>query len=154
MQIRQLINQDLPELAQLFQTLETGAWANELKPEELAQVLEQRLQLAQGQSLMLVADSGRQLVGYAAVHWIPFLVLPGPEGYLSELFVHPAYRGQGLGQQLLAAIEQAAVESGVYRLGLVNLKDRLSYQRGFYSDLGWQERAEAAHFVKVLPKRG
>ena len=37
------------------------------------------------------------LVAYAAVHWLPYLILRGPEGFVSELFVDQAARGQGVG---------------------------------------------------------
>lgn len=44
------------------------------------------------------------IVGYIAVHWLPYLFLPAPEGYVSELFVSESVRGQGIGTQLLETV--------------------------------------------------
>jgi len=52
-------------------------------------------------SVYVAETTAGAVVGYIAVHWQPSLFLPGPEGYISELFVEAAARGQGLGRQLL-----------------------------------------------------
>lgn len=98
-------------------------------------------------SVYLAVDAQDQVLGYAAVHWLPYLFLPGPEGYVSELFVAEADRGQGIGAQLLEAVKNEAGTRGASRLTLINLRDRESYQRGFYAKHGWQEREDAANFI-------
>lgn len=40
--------------------------------------------------------------------------------------------------------------TGCQRLSLINLRRRESYERQFYIKAGWQERAEAANFIRVL----
>lgn len=101
---------------------------------------------------VLVAEDGRgEVTGYAAVHWLPYLMLAGPEGYVSELFVRQGARGQGVGRRLLEAVRQRAVERGCTRLMLVNLQSRESYKRGFYTKAGWSERLEVSNFVLPLP---
>ena len=94
-------------------------------------------------------DTGR-VMGYVAVHWLPYLIHSGPEGYVSELFVHSEARGQGLGKRLLDVVIQEARERGSSRLQLVNFRTRESYQRGFYVKAGWEERPDAASFVLPL----
>ena len=94
-------------------------------------------------------DAGR-VIGYVAVHWLPYLIHSGPEGYVSELFIHSEARGQGLGKRLLDVIVQDARERGSSRLQLVNFRPRESYQRGFYTKAGWEERPDAASFVLTL----
>ncbi|MDY6916558.1 MAG: hypothetical protein SVP26_01230 [Chloroflexota bacterium] len=43
---------------------------------------------------VLVTEDGRgEVAGYVAVHWLPYLMLGGPEGYVSELFVREGARG-------------------------------------------------------------
>ena len=74
----------------------------------------------------------------------------GPEGYVSELFVRDGARGQGAGRELLRTVETEAKARGCQRLSLINLRRRESYQRQFYIKAGWQERAEAANFIRVL----
>ena len=76
--------------------------------------------------------------------------LAGPEGYVSELFVCAAERGKGMGSRLLEAIKEEALARGCSRLTLINLRHRESYERGFYTTRGWQERPEAASFVYLL----
>ncbi len=89
-------------------------------------------------------------MGYAAVHWLPYLFMPGPEGFVSELFIDDEARGQGIGTKLLESVKQEAQARGCTRLSLINLRDRESYQRGFYAKLGWQERPDAANFILRL----
>ena len=90
------------------------------------------------------------MVGYAAVHWLPYLLLAGPEGYVSELFVRDSEQGKGVGTKLLEVVKREAEERGCSRLMLLNMRYRESYQRGFYKKLGWQEREDAANFVLQL----
>jgi len=111
-----------------------------------------RLCLTGDSHTVLVAEvGGGAVLGYAAVHWLPYLILQGPEGYVSELFVAEAARGAGLGTKLLEAVRNMAIGRGCSRLMLVNRKTRESYQRGFYRKLGWEEREEFANFVLHLP---
>jgi GNAT superfamily N-acetyltransferase len=81
------------------------------------------------------------------VHWIPYLFMSGPEGYVSELFVRNGERGQGVGTQLLQVVRAEARSRGCSRLALTNLRHRESYQRQFYTKAGWSERNDAAQFV-------
>ena len=48
------------------------------------------------------------------------------------------------------SIRQDAQKRGCSRLSLVNMRQRESYQRGFYKSRGWQERPEAANFILIL----
>jgi GNAT superfamily N-acetyltransferase len=64
--------------------------------------------LADDSHSVYVAEADGEILGYAAVHWLPYLFLPGPEGYVSELFVSDAARGQGIGTALLAELEGEA----------------------------------------------
>lgn len=90
------------------------------------------------------------VLGYLSVHWLPYLILSGPEGYISELFVAEGERGQGIGSKLLETVVKEARERECFRLSLINFRDRDSYQRRFYEKRGWEERPDAANFVYVL----
>lgn len=107
--------------------------------------------LADGSHSVWVAENPEnEIVGYVAVHWLPYLFLPGPEGFVSELFIRESARGQGLGSQLLEAVKKEATERSCIRLSLINMRSRESYQRGFYGQRGWEERPDAANFILRL----
>jgi GNAT superfamily N-acetyltransferase len=108
----------------------------------------------QSHSIYVAEGEDAQILGYVSVHWQPYLFLPGPEGFISELFIHQLARGQGIGTALLETVKQEAVERGCSRLALINMRQRESYQRGFYTQRGWAERPEAVNFVlRLAPGR-
>ena len=100
-----------------------------------------------GHSVYVAEWPHGEIAGYGSVHWLPYLFMSGPEGYVSELFVRDDARGQGVGRQLLKVIETDARARGCQRLSLINLRNRESYQREFYLKAGWRERSEAANFL-------
>ncbi len=101
-------------------------------------------------SLRVATDVTGDILAYAAVHWLPYLFLAGPEGYLSELFVAPAARDRGLGTALLASVVEEAKARGCARLMLEAVRTRESYVRGFYTKRGWIERQDMANLVYEL----
>lgn len=110
--------------------------------------------LADDSHTVLVAVSeAEEISGYLSVHWLPYLFLPGPEGFVSELFVGEAWRGHGVGGLLLRTAEQEARKRGCWRMMLINNRTRESYQRAFYKKQGWEEREQMANFVLLLEGR-
>jgi GNAT superfamily N-acetyltransferase len=101
-------------------------------------------------SVYVAANKEKDVLGYTSVHWIPCMFLPGPEGYITELFMRESERGKGVGGSLLAVVEQEAKERGCSRLMLLNGRHRESYKRGFYNKHGWHERDRLATFVYML----
>lgn len=107
--------------------------------------------LADDSHTVLLAESPEgDLLGYAAVHWLPYLFLAGPEGYVSELFVHQDRRGGGVGGALLDTVIGEARRRGCARLMLAAVKTRESYLRGFYQQRGWIDREDMANMVYEL----
>lgn len=102
-------------------------------------------------TVLLAENQDGEVIGYTAVHWLPYLILAGPEGYVSELFVCRSNRGRGVGSRLLEAVKEQAIKRGCTRLSLLNMRSRKSYERGFYRKLGWEER-DAANFVLSLQR--
>src|SRR5262245_52862899 len=148
--IRKLAAQDAPQIAELLKEI---GWFEYFKNESIA-VASQRVRLHIEQCLAdnshstFVAESADgKIVGYGSVHWLPYLFLQGPEGYVSELFVRESARGQGIGRELLRNIETEAKTRGCVRLSLINLRNRESYMRQFYVKAGWEERPDAANFI-------
>lgn len=106
--------------------------------------------VASPDTTLLVVEDDSGLIGYANVHWVHDLFMPGPEGYLSELFILESHSGCGIGSEVLGLIEAEARERGAFRLSLLNAKRRASYERRFYERHGWVERPEIANFVRWL----
>jgi GNAT superfamily N-acetyltransferase len=144
--------EDAPSLAALLRAL---GWFAELE-EEPRESTERRVRrhlsacLADNSHSVYVAEAEERVIGYAAVHWLPCLFLPGPEGYVCELFVEEAYRGRGVGRSLLEVIVAEAHGRGCARLMLLTDRDREAYRRGFYTKGGWTEHPELAHFILRL----
>ncbi len=153
-EIRKAQATDAGEVADFIRGLGLFRRLATLSPEETHTQISRHLSLClsdDSHSVYLARTAGGTLLGYCAIHWIPYLIFNGPEGFVSELFVGEQSRGQGVGTMLLEAVKTEALERGCVRLMLLNLRDRESYQRGFYLKCGWEERESAANFVLPLP---
>ncbi len=154
--IRPAASADVPAIAAILRGLGWFAHVNDEPPARTETRIAEhiRMCLADDSHSVLVAEDPKGVVlGYVAVHWLPYLILPGPEGYVSELFVVESARGAGLGTKLLEVVKDMAIDRGCSRLMLLNRKARESYKRGFYRKLGWEEREEFANFVLHLPRK-
>ena len=153
MTLREAVPADAESLRALIEGIEGFASLKALPEEErrerVARHLNQALSGESHQVFVATGDGGA-LLGYVAVHYLPYLILTGPEGYVSELFVCEAARGQGVGTRLLERVKTEARARGCRRLSLLNMTDRESYQRGFYGKKGWEERNDARNFVFQL----
>jgi GNAT superfamily N-acetyltransferase len=154
-EIRKAEKRDVPAIADILRGL---SWFEHLAAETPAETqvhVGRELALCQSDDshLVLVAeDASGEVVGYVSIHWLPYLIHAGPEGYISELFIQENARGQGIGSRLLEKAEEEANRRGCSRLTLLNMRQRESYRREFYAKRGWEERLQAANFVKVLEK--
>jgi N-acetylglutamate synthase-like GNAT family acetyltransferase len=149
-QIRKATNEDAPAMAELLRSLELFAHIQAQTPEATGEQVSRHLGLCladDSHSVYVAKDQSGTILGYCAVHWLPYLIMSGPEGYVSELFLSQSSRGLGIGGQFLKTVKAEAQKRGCSRLMLLNLKYRESYQRGFYKKQGWEERSEAINFV-------
>jgi GNAT superfamily N-acetyltransferase len=147
--IRPAVEDDAPALATLIRGLGLFPRFDGEAPETTAARAARNMTMCRADSshTVLVVEAGRQVVAYAAVHWLPYFILKGPEGYLSELFVAESHRGAGIGTALLDRVVEEGRSRGCARLMLEAAKDRESYRRGFYRGRGWTERPDMANFV-------
>jgi GNAT superfamily N-acetyltransferase len=153
MLIREAIEADAAGIAQLLRGISELKSVSAQTPQQTHSVVSRALAVAttSNASMILIGVTDEGVVaGYCAVHWVPFLFLPGPEAYITELFIRPGDRSGGLGSELLREVEARARRRGCSRLSLLNNRDRESYQRGFYSKRGWVERDRMANFVAQL----
>lgn len=144
------------DAASVAKILRATGWFEHLEAEEFGDT-ESRIQRHIGlcraddsHSIYVAENAQGDLVGYASAHWLPYLFLSGPEGYLSELFVEETHRGKGIGKKLLGAIVSESKRRGCSRLMLITSRSRESYKREFYSKEGWVERDGMANFVLKL----
>jgi GNAT superfamily N-acetyltransferase len=150
--IRKANPEDASALAALIRGLGMFAHISAEGPEATSVRVARHLALclADDSHSVYVAVNEGEITGYVSVHWLPYLILSGPEGYISELFIAESARGQGVGAQLLEVAEAEARQRGCSRLMLLNMRQRESYQRGFYAKHGWEERPDAANFLRRL----
>jgi GNAT superfamily N-acetyltransferase len=144
---------DAPRLADLLRRIDLFPAVQAEQPDTTRARLQRHLAQClqdEGHSVYIAEDQDRTLLAYTAVHWLPYLIFSGPEGFVSELFVDEAARGQEVGTRLLDAVVAEARQRGCYRLSLTNMRSRESYQRQFYNKLGWEERPDAINFIYLL----
>ena len=104
--------------------------------------------LAAPDACLLVADTagtGAGLAGYLLGFRHLTFFAGGPVGWVEEVLVTEAGRGQGTGRALMAAFEQWAAEHGC---ALVALATRRAAP--FYRALGYEE--SAAYYRKLLTR--
>jgi len=90
-------------------------------------------QLAEPSVVVLVAERGGEVVGYAyaAVEGNDYMSLRGPAGVLHDIVVDAAHRGQGVGRALLDAALQALAAKGAPRVVLSTAERNETAQRLF-----------------------
>jgi GNAT superfamily N-acetyltransferase len=150
MRIRPATESDAEGLAALLQTLGNDLPRLAGEPYEIALARVSSALDAKTDHTLLVAEVEGVIGGFIHAVWQPSFLRAGGEGFVTALFIRPERRGEGLGQKLLAEIRAEAERRGSSRLMLVNMRDRPSYERGFYVKQGWTERREAINFVLEL----
>jgi ribosomal protein S18 acetylase RimI-like enzyme len=64
----------------------------------------------------VAVDEEDNMVEFTNVHWVPFMMLGGWEGYLSDVFVSPYASGKGAGKMLVEAVMEEGKKRGCTRL--------------------------------------
>lgn len=153
--IRPATISDAFALADLLREIGYFSWINDQPLEVIRDRVSSHLSmcLSDNSHTVYVAcfeDNLACILGYVSVHWLPYLLASGPDGYVSELFIRPLARGQGIGSALLDAAISEARRRGCNRMRLLNMRHRESYLRGFYKKHGWEEQEDAATFQLSL----
>ena len=84
---------------------------------------------------VLLAEQDGRAAGYALFDEFYNSEIPGRGIWLSDLFVDPDLRGQGLGKRLMAAVASEAVARGCVSLWW-GVRNRNAKARAFYETLG------------------
>lgn len=82
-----------------------------------------------------LAFAGKEAVGCIVLH--PLVSVP-PSGEIKRLYVKPAYRRQGLAEDLLQALEAFAAKSASYAWLYLDSKDDLVNAIRFYEHQGYE----------------
>ncbi len=150
--IRLAIPSDIPAITKLLFSLTEYPSFQKMGLEALNARVTQSFAARHEQQLIFVAELEGRVVGYAVIYWMTLLFM-STEGYISELFVHSGASGLGVGTALLEQLKQEAKTLGCKRLTLINLMDRESYQRQFYTKQGWTEQKNTVRFVLNLEEK-
>jgi GNAT superfamily N-acetyltransferase len=84
---------------------------------------------------LLVAEADGAIVGVLGASWQSAIHIPGRYALIQDLWVHPSWRGTGVGAGLLAALFELAREQGLARVEVGLPGERfagLAATRGFY----------------------
>ncbi|HEY0493225.1 MAG TPA: GNAT family N-acetyltransferase, partial [Candidatus Dormibacteraeota bacterium] len=94
-----------------------------------------RLDTDEGLGIVLVAQEGNDLLGFATLYSTFDTLVAGPILVMNDLFVSAQARRAGIGAALLAAARQYGAEKGYLRIDWVTANDNLAAQR-FYDRQG------------------
>lgn len=92
---------------------------------------------ARGESVLLVAESDAQCVGFCQLYPSFCSVIAAPIYVLYDIFVHPDARRHHIGRDLLLAAEAHARASGFARMDLTTAHTNRTAQT-LYESLGWK----------------
>ncbi|MEA5471294.1 GNAT family N-acetyltransferase [Spirulina sp. 06S082] len=105
-------------------------------------------QLSHPDTLLLVAEKDKQVLGFINLHFIPQLALGGDFCRISYFCISENARGLGLGRKLLERAETEAKARGCDRLE-VHCHSRRKLAHRFYRQQGYQESPK--YLLKMLP---
>jgi ribosomal-protein-alanine N-acetyltransferase len=120
--VRRMTERDLDEVMAIEQQVFTLPWSRQSYMGEL------RNQFA----TYLVCDREAQLVGYIGI-WVVF-----DEAHITNVAVHPKWRGQGLGRVLMEEAEKIARQKKALRI-MLEVRPSNSAALSLYQSLGYME---------------
>nr|WP_083842269.1 GNAT family N-acetyltransferase [Desulfosporosinus youngiae] len=86
---------------------------------------------------LMVAELEQRIIGMCTAQILVSTAEGGIAALIEDLVVEEAYRGQGIGKELVLAVESWAIVRGAKRLQL--LADRNNTRGlGFYKKMGWK----------------
>ena len=135
--VREAVNEDIEGIIRVFKTtyLEDEPWARSAL----------RRLLATSNYVMLVAELGGMVVGYADYYVLPSIWEKWNEATVNYLFVHKDYQGKGIGSKLLEEVVKRADKVGIAELHVATEKGneqaiRLYKKHGFLKEYVLLER--------------
>ena len=136
---------DAAALAELAARTFTDAFASGNRPEDLQAhlassygVSQQSAEIADPNTITLLADRGGALIGYAQVrrHTVPSCVTQAQPVELQRFYLDRSAHGTGVAKELMSAVHEAARELGGRNLWL-GVWERNARAIAFYSKMGF-----------------
>jgi ribosomal protein S18 acetylase RimI-like enzyme len=106
-----------------------------------------QLLIEQKDALLLVGEVKSEVIGMCSLQRVISTAEGGYVGLVEDVVIDSAFRGRGIGRQLLTAMEQNAVAAGLLRIQLLADQDN-SVALKFYGRNDWQQTA-----LRALKKR-
>ncbi|MDT8447965.1 MAG: GNAT family N-acetyltransferase [bacterium] len=132
-QLREATTADIPAmlglLEQLFEIEQDFEFVESVQQLGLEELLASK-------ALVLVAELAGEVVAMAQMQELVSTASGGKVGLIEDVIVDQAHRDQGLGEDLIEALTEAAQERGYARLQLLADKDNYRALK-FYGRLGW-----------------
>ena len=95
----------VPDAIAMAEILREIGWSekrNSMQLDDVAgpikRLVEHSINDPDGHTTYVAIDDEEKVIGFTNVHWVPFVMLGGIEGYVSDLFVSPSSGGKGAGQ--------------------------------------------------------
>lgn len=88
-------------------------------------------------SCLLVAEAQQKIVGMCSAQLLVSTAEGGLKALVEDVVIDEAFRGQGIGRKMLAAVSKWAANKGVKRLDLLADRDNKN-ALAFYDRLGWK----------------
>ncbi len=146
MEIRPARREDLAAILALYADLETDGQVLDLPA---AESIFARMQQYPNYTVYVAVAEG-QIVGAFELLIMDNLAHVGaPSGIVEDVVVHPAWRGQGIGKQMMAFALEQCRQAGCYKLALSSNRKREAAHR-FYEALGFQKHGYS--FVACLER--
>ncbi len=102
---------------------------------------------------MLVAERDGNVVGFVAVHALPYIERSGYFARVTGLAVDPDRLRAGIGRQLLDAAEEWAASHDCHEVEITSSRSRTA-AHAFYRDLGYDDVCDrSARFKRDLARR-
>lgn len=137
----------LPLVRELWKH-ERMAWDEERTPAALARLLGDA-----SLGRVWIVEDGAHPVGYLALCFGYSLEYLGRDAFIDELYVDDAFRGRGVGRQLIATAEAACPDLQVVALHL-EVDDTNPRAQALYAQLGFEAHARALMTKRPSARRG
>jgi len=145
-EIRPARREDLAAILALYADLETDGQVLDLPA---AESIFARMQQYPNYTVYVAVAEGQIIGAFELLIMDNLAHVGAPSGIVEDVVVHPAWRGQGIGKQMMAFALEQCRQAGCYKLALSSNRKREAAHR-FYEALGFQKHGYS--FVACLER--